>query len=258
MIKFLKYFVALLNAVVIGFITFYIVESGFPKKDFWLVVSILTVSSCCLYLSLSQAIMAGKNLPSAWINRKKAEQWAQIKKFSRDENVMVAVGKFGYFITTLVLLSFIYIGISFGSLLHSSYTEEIVVNKIERTDEEAKRLFEEDKRLHEEEKRVHENKVKRYEKDGKIVGPPVFRPDFLADYDKYSNKPKDFKYKKIYGTRGFKWVDLILFALFGLYGLITLPIVFGSLFGRKEPSLIRLILERKRLKEEARTRDLNV
>lgn len=253
MIRFLKYVAALLNAVVIGIITYFIVEDrGFPENEFWVVVSILTVSSYCLYLTLSQAIMAGKNLPSAWINRKKAEQWAYIKKFSKDEKVKITVGKFRYFITSLVLLAFIYFSISVGLSNYSSYTEKIVVDEIERTDEEAMRLYEEDKRLYEDQVKRKKEAIKK-EKD---VHDLIDR--IKLGTMKYSKKPQDFKYKKIYGKRGFNQNDLILFALFGLYGLITLPVLFGSLFGRKEPSLIRLITEHKRLKEEAKTRDLNI
>lgn len=253
MIRFLKYVAALLNAVVIGIITYTIVfDTGFPKEAFWVVVCILTVSSYCLYLTLSQAIMAGKNLPSAWINRKKAEQWAQIKKFSKDEHVNITGGKFGYLITTLVLFTFIYLSISVGIFFYSSYTEKIVVDKIERTDEEAKRLYEEDKRLYEDQVKRKKEVIK------KEKGAHDLIDIIILNEMKYSKEPEDFKYKEIYGKSGFHRGHLIGFALFGLYGFITLPILFGSLFGRKEPNLIRLITEHKRLKEEARTRDLNI
>lgn len=242
MIRFLKCFVALLNAIVVGLI----IENGLPspsKIDSWITFGMLTVSSYCLYFSLLQAIMAGKNLSSAWINRKKAEQWVQIKKLSRNENVTLTVGKFGYFITTLVLLTLIGLGITFSVDYHRRYTERIVVAKVERTNEEAKRLYEE---AIKKEKKFWDS----------ILDKPSYKgqPKLTSTYYK---GPQDFKYKKTYGQRGFKQKDLIQFALVGLYGLINLTVIFSFLIGGREPSLFRLLVERKRLEEEARLKDLN-
>lgn len=233
MIKFLKYFAVLINTILVG----YFIEEGLPSSfspriDFWVVVSILMVALYGLYFSLIQIVMAGRNLLSVWINRKKAEQWVQIKELSSDENVTLTVGKFGYFITILILLIIIGQGAIYLNSYYKQYTEIVVVEagESERTDEEAMLLYEE----------ALESKKK---------GSPF--------WDNMDPKPEDYKKIVICEARGFKVEDLIPFAVIGLYGLSNLSVIFGFLTDKRRPNLFRLIMERKRLEEEAKLRDLN-